>query len=157
MHEVQGTLTCPPTPPHPNPKKKRAIRKKEAKRTYGFPAVGIYMIFDIFWCMDMHWCAMNKFPSGGFSPQILNTFGGHKYIPSTTTFPSSGPRNEEPKYWTRALGTCVYCDSGMWFIQTHPTLARTTHDCLLISPPCFCVRREWYSVLYHRFCSIGLV
>lgn len=104
------------------------------------------MIFDIFWCMNMHWCAMNKSPSGGFSPQILICLVAINIClqPSTTTFPSSGPWNEEPKYWTRALGKCVYCDSGMWFIQTHPTLARTTHDCLLISPPCFCVWREWY-------------
>ena len=41
MYEVQGTLTCPPTPTP----RQRAILKKEAKRTYGFPAVGINMIF----------------------------------------------------------------------------------------------------------------
>ena len=30
-------------PPHPTPTpRQRAILKKEAKRTYGFPAVGIY-------------------------------------------------------------------------------------------------------------------
>ena len=33
-------------PPHPTPTpRQRAILKKEAKRTYGFPAVGINMIF----------------------------------------------------------------------------------------------------------------
>ena len=68
--KVQGTLTCPPTLPHPTPTpthtnmaiypvrstrnvntpphptptpRQRAILKKEAKRTYGFPAVGTNM------------------------------------------------------------------------------------------------------------------
>ena len=98
MYEVQGTLTCPPTPPHPTPTpthtrdlssvatchvvsdprdlsnmaiypvrstrnvhmpphptptpRQRAILKKEAKRTYGFPAVGIY--FLCWWYTTCH-------------------------------------------------------------------------------------------------------
>ena len=28
MYEVQGTLTCPPTPPHPNPKTKSNTQKR---------------------------------------------------------------------------------------------------------------------------------
>ena len=42
MYEVPGTLTCPPNPT-PTPRQ-RAILQKEAKRTYGFPAVGMIMI-----------------------------------------------------------------------------------------------------------------
>ena len=35
-------------PPHPTPTpRQRAILKKEAKRTYGFPAVGIYIIYHL--------------------------------------------------------------------------------------------------------------
>jgi len=42
-------------PPHPTPTpRQRAILKKNAKRTYGFPAVGIYIIYMIYMIYMMY-------------------------------------------------------------------------------------------------------
>ena len=42
MYEVQGTLTCPPTPPHPTPPHNRDIQKR-AFYGNGFRSAGINM------------------------------------------------------------------------------------------------------------------